>query len=314
MKLINKGFKMGDWRIGDIVDFDWGGHRFEIIGFDEDAYRSGADCYIFLAGINDPTPRYITSLTHIEKNSLDKRGGWYPANDLILLEEYKENKTYKKTIKGDDGNMSMKKLMGNLKDKFKFGENTDIKMTFRGTLAIPDGDDYISYENGCLMNNHGLILDFDCCFEMPAMINQLKSGDIVRIKDTYYFVGDKGSLIRATGTKKQTVEMKDIIFGDIGNMVTKVFSIFNMSGDNNMFSGNNMLPMMMLMGKDEDNDMASMLMMSQMMGGNGANIQNNMLPLMLMGKDGNMKDMAIMMMFMNGGMSMMQQTKIEEAE
>lgn len=108
--------------------------------------------------------------------------------------------------------------------------------------------------------------------------------------------------------------MKDIVFGDIGNMVTKVFSIFNMSGENNMFCANNMLPMMMLMGKDEDNDMASMLMMSQMMGVNGMNMQNNMLPLLLMNKDGSNKDMAMMMMFMNGGFNMAQQPKPDKIE
>ena len=201
---------------------------------------------------------------------------------VFAFNNVKQNKI-QKNKKGEG-----KKMMRGLERKFNVEKNEEIKLTFRGTKAVPTEDGYISFENNGLTNNQNMVMDMDGCFyEVPCDKNTLTKGDLVIINGEYLFFIDKNEYIGADGTVKRINNINDVLLGNLSNIITKVVSVFdnNGNGNGNIFNFNNngnnnfgdmLLMKEMLSGKDgEGNMFESMLKMKMMSNIFGQNNNNN---------------------------------------
>lgn len=147
----------------------------------------------------------------------------------------------------------------------------DIGYTITGKLAFPDKNgDYLSYENGGLINNMELTVDIKGAIAMPVQKDTIKEGDLVIINGKYLFADGKVYFISASGAKTKIANVKNIIFGN-NNFITKVTGLLDMQNMNPMM-------LMLLNNKDEEdgednNNLQNMLLM-QMMCQNGFNMNN----------------------------------------
>ena len=143
-------------------------------------------------------------------------------------------------------------------------------------------------------------------FAMRTPVDQLKPGDIVLMDDDNYgfYTGpgkhaeDSGNptlrILTVTGHKSTDyIVPTEALFGGFG-----VLAIKNLCGDAGVA---NMLPFLLLLGKDKEGDdnVGQMVAMAAMMGG-GAKLgdTSSMLPLLLLGESGNDP---LMLMAMMGG-------------
>ncbi len=198
--------------------------------------------------------------------------------------------------------MNVEKIFG------KIGMVDEIRYTITGKLAFPDKNgDYLSYENGGLVNNMELTVDIKGAIAMPVQKDTIKEGDLVIINGKYLFADRKGYFISSSGAKTKIANVKNIIFGN-NNFITKVTGLLDMQNMNPMM-------LMLLNNKDEEDEednknLQNMLLMQMCQGNNQANM-NGFNPMMLMAMSGksNMSNMLLMQMMCQNGFNMNNPTK-----
>lgn len=177
--------------------------------------------------------------------------------------------------------------------KVKTGE---VALTMTGALAVRGKDgNYVSYNKKTKQIEDHMDLVFgegrieEMCFLMPTDIKQLKEGDIVNSNGAYCYVEGqdtetgKLTLVNFLTSVREDAVGSENVFTKMST-VRKLVTAFDMAGgaDGNPMA--NMLPFMLMSGKDKggDDSMFKMMMMSQMMGGNMGGDSNGMNPMMMM--------------------------------
>lgn len=177
--------------------------------------------------------------------------------------------------------------------KVKTGE---VALTMTGALAVRGKDgNYVSYNKKTKQIEDHMDLVFgegrieEMCFLMPTDIKQLKEGDIVNSNGAYCYVEGqdtetgKLTLVNFLTSVREDAVGSENVFTKMST-VRKLVTAFDMTGgaDGNPMA--NMLPFMLMSGKDKggDDSMFKIMMMSQMMGGNMGGDSNSMNPMMMM--------------------------------
>ena len=190
-----------------------------------------------------------------------------------------------------------------LKEKFKFGEYNDAKMSPYG-IAFQNGNEYFAVNTKTmeLIDVTGLVFDFNCVYAMPVAANAVKVGDFI-------FHNYGPVLVRAIhedGTLKcWHINAHEVItvlpvkspFGF--NFYTKLVSLVDNMGmtptNDNPFG--NIWPLLLMNDKKDSKDMMMLMMLMNQQGGQF----NPMMMYMMM--DGNKSDFLPMMFMMNSGLN-----------
>ena len=177
--------------------------------------------------------------------------------------------------------------------KVKTGE---VALTMTGALAVRGKDgNYVSYNKKTKQIEDHMDLVFgegrieEMCFLMPTDIKQLKEGDIVNSNGAYCYVEGqdtetgKLTLVNFLTSVREDAVGSENVFTKMST-VRKLVTVFGMAGGADENPMANMLPFMLMSGKDKggDDSMFKMMMMSQMMGGNMGGDSNGMNPMMMM--------------------------------
>lgn len=189
-------------------------------------------------------------------------------------------------------------------------DNGEIALTYTGKIAIRRKDGtYVVYneEAAKLENQMNLVLDANTItkfiYLMPTQT--VTKGDIVKIKETYYYViSENDNKLKAinlsTGTNSSLTTEINIITGTttykkVVNLIQGAF------GDNTATGGFN--PMMLLLADNKGSgiDLTTLMMMQSMNGGN----TNGINPMMLLALKDSSSDLStLMMMQAMGGNSL----------
>ena len=153
----------------------------------------------------------------------------------------------------------------------------------------------------------------------PCHITKIKEGDmILHNKNVVILINSSKTKIKVVNPQteaeydfvpkknffiKEGFVAKVMTFDGINFDGDNMLPMMMMMGGNNTMQGNMMLPMMMMMS-GKDNDMKKLLPMLMMMGGD----QNQMLPMMMMMQDADDMSSMLPMMMMMGGSQQQQQS------
>lgn len=174
--------------------------------------------------------------------------------------------------------------------------NGEVALTYAGKIAIKRKDgSYVIYnkEANKIENQLNLVINSDVISKFIYLMPTQKvvAGDIVKIKETYYYVVSEDSnklkaINLSTGTNSSLTTEINIITGT--TTYKKVVNLIeNGFGPNN----NNTINPMMLLAMGGDMDMSTLMLM-QSMGGNF----NGFNPMMLLAlKDSGSKDLVSLM-------------------
>lgn len=208
-------------------------------------------------------------------------------------------------------------MLETMKNNFMPKIDEVAKLTIDGTVVVrtntANGKEYLGFKNGNLMRYpDAMVLEDVPVFTVCKTKEQLRKGDILKATSSTYSIVDE---IRADGT------IRSVSFGGnirkvmpIADFFTKqatvrvVVNPFAMAGG--AIDGN-IMPMLLLMGKDhEDEDtkhsLVEMMMVSSMIGAQGGNPFNGINPMMLLmlNRDGSdMSDLLMMSMLGQGNMN-----------
>ncbi|MEG0151587.1 MAG: hypothetical protein RR744_00210 [Cellulosilyticaceae bacterium] len=202
-----------------------------------------------------------------------------------------------------DGGITMKKGTKTMMEKvfgtMGFVSTDEVRLTSTGKLAFFDKtrDRWLSENDGNLVDNLGLVMDFKGAFAMPVKKEAIKIGDlIITPAGNYGFVETVEPLKILTKTASvSTIREVGNILG-METFITVIRPIF----DNTVEGFNPML--FALMGDDnkgEGLDMKKMMLMNMMSGTNGTT--DPMALMMLMGEDTDIKEVLIMQAMAKSG-------------
>jgi len=262
-------------------------------GDDPDLWK---DLFIFLS-----RHRYMYSLNGVDFSGeeLDTR---YLKTDSQETNIKKSNKTTKTNKAMDFSKMFKGLQVGKI--------NSGVAMSMTGEVAIQGNNGAVSYDvsTNTLVDHMDMTFgqDSGMFYALPTKREDLKPGDILIEGKQMLFIKKitKGALVCVSPNELEVtkVNVKNL-FGF--NMVSKVVSVMNMSGEktegDNPFGNMNPMMMMMLSG-DDDSSMSDMLPMMMMQNGGGAQMNPMMMMMMMKGDkgDSSMKDMMMMSMMMGG--------------
>jgi hypothetical protein len=199
------------------------------------------------------------------------------------------------------------------------------RLAMDGTVCIrtntANGKEWLGIKGeGMVAYPEELLLEDVPVFTIAKTINQVKVGDIVKstsstysrvekIKDGYIYSTSFG------GNMRKNVPVTDFLTQQ--KTVRVVVNPFSFAGGAEM--NNNMMLMMLLSDKGNDNDLAEVMMLASMMSGQGqtnpfGNMTSNPMALMAFAGKGNssMKDIMMINMLQQGGL--MNPTKVEEVK
>ncbi|MGL5714145.1 MAG: hypothetical protein ACRCX2_14085 [Paraclostridium sp.] len=220
-----------------------------------------------------------------------------PAN-LSVGAPVETAKTTKK-----DGGITMKKGAKTMMEKV-FGtmgmvSTDEVRLTSTGKLAFFDKtrDRWLSENDGNLVDNLGLVMDFQGAFAMPVKKEAIKLGDlIITPAGNYGFIETVEPLKILTKTASvSTIREVGNVLG-METFITVIRPIF----DNTVEGFNPML--FALLGDDKNGngiDMKKMMLMNMMSGANGTT--DPMALMMLMGEDTDIKEVLIMQAMAKAG-------------
>ena len=208
--------------------------------------------------------------------------------------------TYEPTIKPEEikEDNKMSKIFDNIFKNVRFGTlDTDTLAYSMHGIAFKDKDGgYFTYQsNGTSLDVTGMTIDAPL-FIMPVALTDLKAGDIIE---------HKGDFMVVLEGNKYGIKVINPLFGEVVtripevnifgfNYVSKVINYFEGFNPNSSNPFGNLLPLMLLNDKSND-DVSSLLMMS-MMGGNMDFANNPMMMYMLMSDKKDFKDILPFMM------------------
>ena len=178
----------------------------------------------------------------------------------------------------------------------------EIGLTFEGKIAVKrKNGDYVVYnpETKIIQNQMNCVIKSTAINKMMMLMptTSVKTGDVIKEKDSYYYVlvgnGDEvaaNAKIKvvnlSTGNINNLNQEENILTG--AKAYKKVVSLMeNMQNNGNM---SNLLPLMLMEEGAGDSSFTKMMLMSQMMGGNfgmNTNMFGNLNPMMfaLLGED-----------------------------
>lgn len=208
--------------------------------------------------------------------------------------------TYEPTIKPEEikEDNKMSKIFDNIFKNVKFGTlDTDALAYSMHGIAFKDKDGgYFTYQsNGTSLDVTGMTIDAPL-FIMPVALTDLKAGDIIE---------HKGDFMVVLEGNKYGIKVINPLFGEVVtripevnifgfNYVSKVINYFEGFNPNSSNPFGNLLPLMLL--NDKSNDDVSGLLMMSMMGGNIDFASNPMMMYMLMSDKKDFKDILPFMM------------------
>ncbi len=198
-------------------------------------------------------------------------------------------------------------MLETMKNNFMPKIDDVAKLTIDGTVVVrtntANGKEYLGFKNGDLMRYpDAMVLEDVPVFTVCKTKEQLRKGDILKATSSTYSIVDE---IRADGT------IRSVSFGGnvrkvlpIADFFTKqatvrvVVNPFAMAGG--AIDGN-IMPMLLLMGKDQEGEgnkhsLVEMMMVSSMIGAQGSNPFNGINPMMLMMLDRDGSDMSDVLM------------------
>lgn len=197
------------------------------------------------------------------------------------------------------------KEMSNLFKNFEFGTcaNDKIKMSLYGLAVQNPTGTWVSYDPAS-----ATIIDVDpfnfeggkYLYKMPVAIKDVKEGDLIIHNRKAMFVVDVTDGIRAidiaAGEEKSIIPTRNMFGFDF---ITRVTSLFDMGGFNKPNADQpfgNMLPLMLLSGEGNTDDLLPLMMMTN--GGDNF-LGNPMMMYFLMKDNKNGNDMLPLMFLMN---------------
>ena len=168
----------------------------------------------------------------------------------------------------------------------KINDSHDVAASMYGIAIRGNDNRYRAYDkaNGKIIDVTGMTFNTDMLFKIPCAISQISVGDVIINAGNYVTVTNVHKDGTFTVVDPKASEQKIAIpaknmFGF--DFMTKVFyplDSFIKPTDDNPFGLNPMA--MMLLASDEDMDMSTLVLMTMM--GNGTINQNMMLPMILM--------------------------------
>lgn len=221
-------------------------------------------------------------------------------NDILYtfdtIQPYKEeiNKNSNKAKKGNN--------MNNFDRIFKFGPASDVAMSIYGPAFKSCGaENWISRNDGEWIDASDLLLDINTssfCYMMPVAKSNVREGDYILHKNKWAYVSE----VHETFLEVEIMSEQEIVnvlpvrnpfgFEFYTKLITPFENGFAHADSSNPFG---MLPLLMMMGKN-DNKNNSMLPLMLMMNGGALDMSNPMMLMMMCDNgDNNLLPMMLMM-------------------
>lgn len=250
----------------------------------------------------------------VEEKNLDRPKNLKILNNDKSINSFKNKKVMKNSM--FDG------IIEKFKSQYVPEIDNNIMISMDGNLCVKAGDEAVSVsKDSCEIVSYPV----EMCFDIPGLliskpVNMIVPGDIVKFKETYYKVlevnpnGTIKVISFSTGTISSKKTIKDFVTGS--NLVKVIINFMNgINPGLNMQQGMNpvMMAMMFQEGKDSDDMLKNMIMLSMMNPNSGMNaftggMMNPVMMVMMMkdssfaGEGNDMfKMMAVMSMFNNQG-------------
>lgn len=250
----------------------------------------------------------------VEEKNLDRPENLKILNNDKSINSFKNKKVMKNSM--FDG------IIEKFKSQYVPEIDNNIMISMDGNLCVKAGDEAVSVsKDSCEIVSYPV----EMCFDIPGLliskpVNMIVPGDIVKFKETYYKVlevnpnGTIKVISFSTGTISSKKTIKDFVTGS--NLVKVIINFMNgINPGLNMQQGMNpvMMAMMFQEGKDSDDMLKNMIMLSMMNPNSGMNaftggMMNPVMMAMMMkdssfaGEGNDMfKMMAVMSMFNNQG-------------
>ena len=299
---------------GDIVSNNkYGSLHFIIRGWEgtDNTYACENDGTIHWFNYND------LSLISKERmsNSAKKEEKAVDSSKTKTEEEIKMVKENAVSINGNRGfeGFDFRKMLPNMETEAK------VSMSLLGNGVVSkDGTETIYYTKEDGLSSLPFVGMVMSPMVFPCHITKIKEGDmILHNKNVVIVINSSKTKIKVVNPQteaeydfvpkknffiKEGFVAKVMTFDGINFDGDNMLPMMMMMGGNNTMQGNMMLPMMMMMS-GKDNDMEKLLPMLMMMGGD----QNQMLPMMMMMQDSDDMSSMLPMMMMIGGSHQQQQ-------
>lgn len=205
--------------------------------------------------------------------------------------ELQPEKSTKNSNKNMNTKNSIKGFAARFKEMFMPSEAKDVRIATDGNICVATNQGYVSIDaqNNLTSYPEELTLDLPV-FIVSKPKAQLQVGDVIALERSYAKVvkieGEKISAIGYTGSGKTIHTIKDFLFNQ-----TMVRVVVSLAG--NIGGQINPMLLMALSGKEDNDSLLPLLMMSQQ----GGNVGMNPMLLMMMadkGEGSSMKDMLLM--------------------
>lgn len=193
----------------------------------------------------------------------------------------------------------MKNILSQFKGQFGKVENLFAFSPVTGGLAIKKsayGNDFVSYQDGHLVDVSGLTLDFKVpAFKLPVAAADVKEGDIIQNGVTYVFVtavadGYVEGVDPARNEKVSALPTTNLFFGQAFYTVVRTIDSAGAGFDPTM--------LMLLSDGGSKDDLLPFLLMS---GGLGGQAPGQINPMMLMMLKDSTDDLLPLMLMQQGG-------------
>lgn len=222
----------------------------------------------------------------------------------------------------------MKKMFENTIEKMKasFVPTVDnqARLAIDGTVCVrtntANGKEWLGVKGGEMVAYpEEMLLEDVPVYTIAKPIAQIKVGDIVKATSSTYARVEKikdGQMYSVTfgGNVRKNIPIKDFLTQQETFRV--VVNPFEFSGNQEM---NNMMMLLPLLSKENDDSVAELMMFASMLSGQGqtnplGNMMNNPVALLALGGKGgfSIKDIMMIQMFQNGGFNMNPIVKSEE--
>lgn len=168
-----------------------------------------------------------------------------------------------------------------------------------------NGQKWVSFNKNKLVDVTGMVFDFDCLYNIPVAVSQVKEGDIIYHDNTYVKVLEKtsrGSLVCLEPWTNQEITVSPVnnVFGF--NFFTKLINIMDGFEDIEAPSEDNpfgeALPMMLMMnnGSNDSNNLVTYIMMSKMFKNKDKKMDFDPMMFLLLNNNNNSNLLPLMMM------------------